>query len=212
MEKTEEIGEQQRREFLGQAIEEINNTVYPAYLAYIDYFTALRGKSTTDAGVWKFPDGREFYDYMLQVNTTTNMTADEIHRLGLEEVDRIQGEMMDIFAAERYDVSRGFSVLIADIAGEDRFYYSDTDEGRDQILADYVAIIEEIDAGLSEAFKSKPRAAVEVNRVPEFSEKTSAGRLLQWPIHGWLAPGNFLRQPVRHQGDTKVRYAHAGLP
>jgi uncharacterized protein (DUF885 family) len=191
MEKTEEIGEQQRNEFLGQAIEEINNTVYPAYLAYIDYFTALRGKSTTDAGVWKFPDGGEFYDYMLQVNTTTNMTADEIHRLGLEEVDRIQSEMMAIFAAEGYDVSRGFSVLIADIAGEDRFYYSDTGEGRDQVLADYVAIIEEIDAGLSKAFKSKPRAAVEVHRVPEFSEKTSAGAYYNGPSMDGSRPGMF---------------------
>ena len=191
MEKTEEIGEQQRNEFLGQAIEEINNTVYPAYLAYIDYFTALRGKSTTDAGVWKFPDGREFDDHMLQVNTTTNMTADEIHRLGLEEVDRIQSEMMAIFAAEGYDVSRGFSVLIADIAGEERFYYSDTSEGRDQVLADYVAIIEEIDAGLSEAFKSKPRAAVEVHRVPEFSEKTSEGAYYRGPSMDGSRPGIF---------------------
>jgi uncharacterized protein (DUF885 family) len=191
MEKTEEIGEQQRNEFLGQAIEEINNTVYPAYLAYIDYFTALRGKSTTDAGVWKFPDGGEFYDYMLQVTTTTNMTADEIHRLGLEEVDRIQSEMMVIFAAEGYDVSRPFSVLLADIAGEERFYYSDTGEGRDQILADYVAIIEEIDAGLSEAFKSKPRAAVEVHRVPEFSEKTSEGAYYRGPSMDGSRPGMF---------------------
>jgi len=191
LEKTEEIGEQQRNEFLGQALEEINNTVYPAYQAYIDYFTALRGKSTTDAGVWKFPDGGEFYDYMLQVNTTTKMTADEIHRLGLEEVDRIQSEMMAIFAAEGYDTSRGFSDLITNIAGEERFYYSDTGEGRDQILADYVAIIEEIDAGLAEAFKSKPSAAVEVRRVPEFSEKTSAGAYYNGPSMDGSRPGIF---------------------
>jgi uncharacterized protein (DUF885 family) len=191
LDKADEIGDQQRDEFLIQAHEEINNTVYPAYQGFIDYFTALREKSTTDAGVWKFPDGHEFYDYMLQVNTTTNMTADEIHQIGLAEVDRIQGEMMAIFESEDYDISLGFSALINQLAGEDRFYYSDTDEGRDQILSDYAAIIEEIDAGLDEAFKSRPKAAVEVRRVPEFSEKTSAGAYYKGPSMDGSRPGIF---------------------
>jgi uncharacterized protein (DUF885 family) len=191
LDKADEIGDQQRDEFLIQAHEEINNTVYPAYQGFIDYFTALREKSTTDAGVWKFPDGHEFYDYMLQVNTTTNMTADEIHQIGLAEVDRIQGEMMAIFESEDYDISLGFSALINQLAGEDRFYYSDTGEGRDQILSDYAAIIEEIDAGLDEAFKSRPKAAVEVRRVPEFSEKTSAGAYYNGPSMDGSRPGIF---------------------
>jgi uncharacterized protein (DUF885 family) len=191
MEESESIDEQQRRDFLAQALEEINNTVYPAYQSYIDYFTSLRAKSTTDAGVWKFPDGREFYDYMLQVNTTTNMTADEVHRVGLAEVERIQGEMLEIFAAEGYDTSLGFSKLINDLADEDRFYFSDSDEGRDQILADYEAIIKEIDAGLDSAFKSRPKAAVEVRRVPEFSEKTSAGAYYTGPSMDGTRPGIF---------------------
>jgi uncharacterized protein (DUF885 family) len=191
LDKADEIGDQQRDEFLIQAHEEINNTVYPAYQGFIDYFTALREKSTTDAGVWKFPDGHEFYDYMLQVNTTTNMTADEIHQIGLAEVDRIQGEMMAIFESEDYDISIGFSALINQLAGEDRFYYSDTDEGRDQILSNYAAIIEEIDAGLDEAFKSRPKAAVEVRRVPEFSEKTSLGAYYKDPSMDGSRPGIF---------------------
>lgn len=191
MEESESIDEQQRRDFLAQALEEINSTVYPAYRSYIDYFTALRAKSTPDAGVWKFPDGREFYDYMLKVNTTTNMTADEVHRVGLAEVERIQGEMLEIFAAEGYDTSLGFSKLINDLAKEDRFYFSDSGEGRDQILADYEAIIEEIDAGLERAFKSRPKAAVEVRRVPEFSEKTSAGAYYTGPSMDGSRPGIF---------------------
>ena len=191
MEESESIDEQQRNDFLAQALEEINNTVYPAYQSYIDYFTALRAKSTTDAGVWKFPDGREFYDYMLQVSTTTNMTADEVHRVGLAEVERIQSEMLEIFSAEGYDTSLGFSKLINDLAGEDRFYFSDSDEGRDQILADYETIIKEIDSGLDRAFKSRPKAAVEVRRVPEFSEKTSAGAYYTGPSMDGSRPGIF---------------------
>ncbi len=191
MEKSGEISQQERDEFSSQAIDEINNTVYPAFQTYIDYFTSLRDRSTTDAGVWKFPDGREFYDYKLRVNTTTHMTADEIHEVGLEEVDRIQAEMMSILEAEGYDVSLGFSALIADIAEEERFYYPDSDEGRAQILADYEAIISEIDAGLDGAFKSRPKAAVEVRRVPEFSEKTSAGAYYNGPSMDGSRPGIF---------------------
>ncbi|MCH8089958.1 MAG: DUF885 domain-containing protein, partial [Chloroflexi bacterium] len=102
-----------------------------------------------------------------------------------------QGEMLAIFEAESYDVSLGFSTLITQIAEEDRFYYPDNDEGRAQILADYATIIEEIDAGLDEAFKSRPKAAVEVRRVPEFSEKTSAGAYYNGPSMDGSRPGIF---------------------
>ena len=191
MEESEEIDEEQQSEFLSQAADEISNTVYPAYQSYIDYFTALRDKSNNDAGVWKFPDGEEFYNYMLQVNTTTNMTADEIHAIGLAEVDRIQGEILDILAAEGYDTSEGFSTLITKVAEEDRFYYPDTDEGREQILADYADIIKEIDAGLDDAFASRPKAPVEVRRVPEFSEKTAPGAYYNGPSMDGSRPGIF---------------------
>jgi uncharacterized protein (DUF885 family) len=191
MEKAEEISNADGMAFLQQAAAEIEGTVYPAYQSYIDYFTALRAKSSNDAGVWKFPDGEEFYNYMLQVNTTTDMTADEIHRIGLEEVDRIQAEMLAIFEAEGYDIALGFTALIEQLADEDRFYYSDSDEGREAILADYAAIIEEIDAGLDSAFSSRPKAAVEVRRVPEFSEKTSAGAYYNGPSMDGSRPGIF---------------------
>ncbi|GJM09316.1 MAG: hypothetical protein DHS20C11_15920 [Lysobacteraceae bacterium] len=191
MQEAEGFDDATRMAFLDQARSEITATVYPAWQNYIDYFTQLREKSTTDAGVWKFPDGEEFYNYMLQVTTTTDMTADEIHRVGRAEVDRIQGEMMEIFAAEGYDTALGFSALITQLAEEERFYYPDTDEGREQILADYTAMIEEIDAGLDSAFKSKPKAPVEVRRVPEFSEKTASGAYYNGPSMDGSRPGIF---------------------
>ena len=53
-------------------------------------------RATDDAGVWKFPDGAEFYESALRRTTTTNMTANEIHEIGLKEVARIHGEMSKI--------------------------------------------------------------------------------------------------------------------
>lgn len=191
MEDSEEFDEATRADFLAQAKAEIENTVYPAYQSYIDYFTRLREKSNTDAGVWKFPDGEEYYNYQLRQNTTTNMTAEEIHQIGLAEVDRIQGEMLAIFEAEGYDMSKDFTTLITGLAEEERWYYPDTDEGRAQILEDYVAIIDEIEAGLDPAFNVRPKAGIEVRRVPEFSEKTAPGAYYNQPSMDGSRPGIF---------------------
>jgi uncharacterized protein (DUF885 family) len=191
LEKADTISEEQRADFLEQAKAQIETVVYPAYQGYIDYFTGLRDSSTNDAGVWKLPDGEAFYNYMLRNNTTTNMTADEIHELGLAEVDRIQAEMLEIFEAEGYDPSLGVKALFDELAEEERFYYPDTDEGRAQILEDYATIIDEIEAGMSQAFNMMPRADVEVRRVPEFSEKTAPGAYYNGPSRDGSRPGMF---------------------
>jgi uncharacterized protein (DUF885 family) len=189
--EAEAIGEDERAAFLEQAREQIETVVYPAYQGYIDYFTDLRESSTTDAGVWKLPDGEAFYNYMLRTNTTTNMTADEIHATGLSEVSRIQAEMLEIFESEGYDRSLGVKALFDQLAEEDRFYYPDTDEGRAQILEDYATIIDEIEEGMSAAFNRMPKADVEVRRVPEFSEKTAPGAYYNGPSRDGSRPGIF---------------------
>jgi len=191
MDAAEGFDEAAKADFLAQAKAEIENTVYPAWQTYIDYFTKLREKSTTDAGVWKFPDGEAFYNYMLRQSTTTNMTAEEIHAIGLSEVDRIQGEMMAIFEAEGYDTTQDFTTLINGLAEEERWYYPDTDEGRQQILDDYSKILKEIEGGLDGAFNKRPKAALEVRRVPEFSEKTAPGAYYNGPSQDGSRPGIF---------------------
>lgn len=187
----DEISDEERQAFLESAKMEIENVVYPAYQSYIDYFTSLRVKSNDDAGVWKLPDGKAYYDYLLRRYTTTEMTADEVHATGLAEVARIQAEMLDIFAAEGYDTSLGVKALFDSLAEEERFYYPDTDEGRAQILEDYSAIIDEIDIGMSEAFSIKPKADIVVKRVPEFSEKTAPGAYYNGPSRDGSRPGTF---------------------
>jgi len=189
--KADAISEAERAAFLEAAREQIETVVYPAYQGYIDYFAGLREKSTNDAGVWKLPDGEAFYNYRLRASTTTNMTADEIHELGLAEVSRIQAEMLDIFEAEGYDPSLGVKALFDELATEDRFYYPDTDEGRAQILEDYAEIIDEIEGGMSQAFNMMPKADVEVRRVPEFSEKTAPGAYYNGPSRDGSRPGIF---------------------
>jgi uncharacterized protein (DUF885 family) len=191
LDEAEEITEEQKQEFLTAAKAEIENVVYPAYQGYINYYAELGAKATSDDGAWKLPDGEAYYNYALRGHTTTAMTAEEIHSIGLAEVDRIQAEMLEIFASEGYDTTLGVKALFDQLATEERFYYPDTDEGRQQILDDYAAIIDEIEEGMSQAFNIRPRADVVVKRVPEFSEKTAPGAYYNGPSRDGSRPGTF---------------------
>ncbi len=191
LEEVDEIGEQERQAFLEAAKAEIENVVYPAYQGYINYFAELGARATDDDGVWKLPDGEAYYNYALRGHTTTEMTANEIHAIGLAEVERIQSEMLEIFASEGYDTSPGVKALFDQLAEEERFYYPDTDEGRAQILEDYATIIEEIEEGIAGAFNIKPRAGIVVKRVPEFSEETAPGAYYNKPSRDGSRPGTF---------------------
>jgi len=191
LDKVDEINEKGRNDLLAEVSKLITTSVYPAYQTYITYFTKLRDKSTTDAGVWKFPDGEEFYKFQLRTNTTTDMTANEIHNIGLAEVERIQSEILVILASQGFDSSLGFTASINALADDPRFYYPDSDEGRQQILKDYETIITEIEAGLDKAFNIRPKAGVVVKRVPVFSEKTAPGAYYNGPSMDGTRPGTF---------------------
>jgi uncharacterized protein (DUF885 family) len=185
------IPEADQAKLLEENERQIESSVYPAYKLFIDYYTRLRPKTNTDDGVWKLPDGDEFYAFMLQLMTTSEMSPAEIHDLGLAEVDRIQGEMRVILAAEGYDVSRPIGELLKEISEEDRFMYPDTDAGREQILVDYQAILDEISAGLDDWFNIRPEAGLKVERVPEFKEKTAPGAYYNPPAMDGSRPGVF---------------------
>jgi uncharacterized protein (DUF885 family) len=181
--------EQQRLALAAHA--EIENTVYPAYGRLIAYFEALDDKVNENNGVWALPNGDALYDLAVRLFTTTDYSPDYIHDFGLTEVDRIQAEILEILAAEGWDVSGGFSEAISEMAEQEQFYYSDSGEGREQILADYQAMIDEISAGLDPYFDLSAEAAVEVKRIPEFKEKTSPGAYYQPPAMDGSRPGVF---------------------
>lgn len=183
-------GQDQQRIALA-AREQIETTVYPAYDSLINYFTVLDDKVSENNGVWALPDGANYYRLAMRFFTTTDYTPQYIHDFGLVEVDRIQAEILDILAAEGWDVSQGFYAAIAEMADNPKFYYSDSSEGREQILADYKSIIDEVSAGLEPYFDLVPEASVEVQRIPEFKEKTSPGAYYQRPAMDGSRPGVF---------------------
>lgn len=213
----EDLSDEEKEHFKGLAEKEIRGTVFAAYGKLINYFQALKSKANTNDGVWKFPDGDAFYLYMLNLNTTTTYTAEQIHNIGLSEVKRIKQEMWDILISEGYnDTTKTIGELIQEINKEDRFLFQNNDEGRKEVLARYNEILDEINNGLDDAFDIRPKAGLEVKRVPEFKEEGSAGAYYEAPPMDGSRGGIFYAN-LRDVHET-VKFAmktlayHEGIP
>ncbi|HKJ20151.1 MAG TPA: DUF885 domain-containing protein [Woeseiaceae bacterium] len=191
LEEAEKIDGAQAADVLQRAEASIVENVYPAFDLFINYFGELEAKAGDDHGFWHLPDGDAAYRLALRFFTTTSYTADEIHEIGLAEVDRIQAEILEILKVEGIDVGPGFTAAMEAYSASPDFYYEDSDEGRQQILDDYQAILDELNAGLDDAFNLRPDAGVEVVRVPEFKEKTASGAYYQQPSLDGTRPGRF---------------------
>jgi len=166
--KIEGLTKEEKDAYNSRVEDQVRTTVFDAYNALILYFEALKPKATSDAGVWKLPNGDDFYQYQLSLMTTTDYTPEEVHQIGLSEVSRIKTEMRDILSTQgNTDNSREIGEIIQELNKEERFLYQNNDEGRKEILEGYNNILDEINAGLDNAFDIRPKASIEVKRVKE---------------------------------------------
>ncbi len=178
----DDLTDDEKEAYKIQVEEEIRTTVFSAYGSLISYFEGLKSKATTDDGVWKFPDGDGYYQYQLSQNTTTDYTPEQVHQIGLSEVARIKTEMWEILVSENYaDSTKTIGEIIQAVNKEDRFLYQNNDEGRKEVIKGYNAILDEINNGLDDAFDIRPKASLEVKRVPEFKQEGSAGAYYEQP-------------------------------
>ena len=175
---------------LGEAESLIDGQVYPAYREMIAYYEQLLPKTRGNHGVWALPDGGAYYAWAVRQHTTTDMTPEEVHALGLREVARIEAEMDTILRAE--GLSEGpVGSRVRELSQRSDQLYPDTADGRARILADYQIIIDEIDAGLDPYFDVRPKMGVKVERVPVFREKTAPGAYYYPPAFDGSRPGIF---------------------
>ncbi len=145
----------------------------PSYTALIDWLNTDIDFVTPQAqGVGSLPNGAEYYQYRLNASTTTDLTADEIHQLGLAEVARIQAEMNVIKAQVGFegDLPSFFNFMRED----ERFQYPNTDEGRQGYLDDSTAYLDFINTRLPDYFGILPKAELVVRRVEPFREQDGA--------------------------------------
>ena len=170
----------------------IADVVYPAYKSLQNYFIQLLENAQTNDGVWALPDGAAYYTHMLHYHTTTNLSADEIHALGLQEVAMIHEEMRKILATEQIaDASKNVGALVQELSKDPKFYYPNTQEGRKQCLVDYEIILERSRKELAHLFELKPRTGVTIQQVPAHEEEGAPGAYYYSPSADGSRPGTF---------------------
>ena len=140
-----------------------------------------------DGGVWRLPDGEAFYNARLQLSTTTDLTADQIHETGLAEVARIQAEMEVIKTAVGFTGS--LQDFFAFIKTDPRFQYPNTPEGKEQYLTDSRAFIAQVMADAPRYFHDLPEAALEVRSVEPWREATASVAFYNSPAPDGSRPG-----------------------
>jgi uncharacterized protein (DUF885 family) len=141
----------------------------------------------SDAGVWRLPNGEAYYNARLQLSTTTDLTADQIHQIGLDEVARIQAEMEVIKTKVGFDGSlQDFFVFLKT---DPRFQYPNTPEGKEQYLTDARGFIAQVMAVAPQWFSNLPKAALEVRAVEPFREATASIAFYNAPAPDGSRPG-----------------------
>ena len=170
-----------------QAKQALLTSVKPAYNGLISFMKAQKKRANSDHGAWKFPDGEAFFNTALKRTTTTDLTADEIHEIGLNEVDRIHGEMDAI----RKNV--GFEGSLQDffqfMKTDKQFYYSEDKKGKEAYLKQAVQLIDSMKTRLDELFITKPKADIIVKAVEPFREKSAGKAFYNRPAADGSRPG-----------------------
>jgi len=189
----EGVDEESKNQYLAECEKAIVESVYPSWQSVIDLYEDWNDRlATSDAGVWKFPDGDKYYAQQVRNHTTTDLTPAEIHEIGLSEVARIKKEMWEILISQGYaDTTRTLGDYITELNSEERFLFENTDEGREECIAEYQRIIDHISQNLDGVFGLRPKDTVEVRRVPEFRQEGSAGAYYQPPALDGSRPGVF---------------------
>jgi len=164
--------------------------VYPAYARLTAECVHLDSIAGTDDGVWKLPQGDAYYAWCLRHYTTTDLSADSIHALGLAEVARIQAQMRGLLR-EQHLPAEDVGASVAKLRTDPRFHYPDVAGARDSILADYQRIIDDASRRSDTLFHMRPKAGVVVKRVPPFEEATAPGGYYQPSSVGGGRPGTF---------------------
>ena len=172
---------------IAEAEAALTEAVAPAYGRVIALFEEQAEVATDDDGVWKHPDGGEFYNFLLNGYTTMDLSAEEIHQLGLSEVARIHDEMRGIMEQVGYEGS--LQDFFEFMRTDEQFYYPNTDEGRDGYLADATALIDTMRETLPQMFNTFPRAALEVRRVEIFRQDSAGKAFYQRPAPNGSRPG-----------------------
>ncbi|MEK6637206.1 MAG: DUF885 domain-containing protein [Pseudomonadota bacterium] len=209
-----EISQSEKDVLLAAGASALIASVKPAYERLIAEMTAQEAHASTDDGVWRFPEGAAYYAERLGNYTTTNLTPDQIHQLGLDQVARIHGEVREIMARVKFDGD--LQAFFKFMREDKQFYAANTDEGRAQYLAATEKAKQDITALLPLWFGVLPQAPMVVKRVEAFREKSAGKAFYQRPAPDGSRPGtyyanlyNMADMPIT---EVEALFYHEGIP
>lgn len=209
-----ELGASVEADLIAQITDALAEQFAPAYRKLIATLEDLAQRAEGNFGVWKLPNGADYYNNALKRITTTDLTADEIHQLGLDEVARIHGEMRAIMKQVEFegDLQDFFEFMRTD----PQFYLDDTDDGRATYLKKANRIIAEMKGRLDELFYTTPKAELIIKAVEPFREKSAGRAFYQRAAQDGSRPGTYYANLYRIQDmplyDLEALAYHEGIP
>lgn len=190
LESVEAIDTDTAQNLVAEAQTIVATEVIPGYQGIISLFEELATVANHDAGIWRLPDGDAIYRERLRSSTTTDYTPEEIHAIGLAEVDRIETEMhaiMDDQGVAGGELGERVRVLMED----PEQVFPNTDEGRAEMIGYLETFNDKVMARVDDFFITVPPQPLEIVRVPVHTEDSSAGGYYNAPALDGSRPGRF---------------------
>ncbi|WP_417624221.1 DUF885 domain-containing protein [Paremcibacter congregatus] len=186
----------------------------PAYRGLMATLNAQVPLAKEDYGVWNMPDGDRFYQFLIRQFTTTDMTPEEVHKLGLSEVARIHGEMRKIMHKVGFDGD--LQAFFTFLKKDPRFYYENTDAGRQGYLQAARKTLADMTARMDEILPYRPKSNLVIKRFEEYREKSSPGAFYESGSADGSRPGNIYVNLYDMTNVSKVDMEalmfHEGIP
>ncbi len=208
------ISQTEKDLLIADAAQALNASVKPAYEALIVEMAAQEKIAGTDDGIWRFADGAGYYAERLSNYTTTDMTPDQIHELGLAQVARIHKEMQAV--QKKMGVKGDLKTYFNYMRTEPKFYAPEGDEGAALYLAETQKAYDAINPLLPQWFGVLPKAPLVVKRVEAFREKSAGKAFYQRPAPDGSRPGTYYANLYKMSDmpltEVDALFYHEGVP
>ena len=186
--KLDSISLEQKTALIASAKKIINEEVFPAYAQLAETAKMLLPKSKVESGIWAQPNGAAYYQDAISQLGDSDLSAQAIHQLGLDEVARISTQMNSILQEQGYETGSVGERMVA-LSKEPRFLYEDSEAGRKKLIEDVNGFITQMTQEMSPVFKTKPEYQVEVRSFPkETQDSMPGGQYSPPPLDGSI-PG-----------------------
>ncbi|HWA60511.1 MAG TPA: DUF885 family protein [Caulobacteraceae bacterium] len=158
----------------GRAAAIFKDKIQPALGRQIDLMQSWRPKAVHDGGCWRLPEGEAYYALSLKDGTTTTMSPEEVHQLGLDLARDLSAQIETILKAQ--GMTEGtVGERVHALYSKPQFLYPNTDEGKEKLLGDLNKQVQAMQARLPKYFATLPKAPLEIKRVPKFIEAGAPG-------------------------------------